>query len=166
MTNYLKRHLKAVVAVSLGLAVVGGGTAAAAAAASANRPTLEAATAPASSVSGAGKGLHGPLGRLARRAVHGELTVHTKDGYQTVTFDRGAVTSANGTSITIRRPDGVSVTEALTPTTRYRGISGASAITTGKQAIVVSHDGTALLVAQRRVSTGSSGSSTPANPGS
>lgn len=169
MKNLLKRHTAIVVAVCLGVAVVGGGAAAAAAASSAARPTLDltAATSAASGSTGStvGKAGHagrlGKLARLARRAVHGDVLVKTKNGYQTVTFDRGKVTAASATSVSIQRPDGMSVTETLTSSTRYEGISGASALTTGRGAVLVSRSGTALAVAQRPVSAGTSGSTSP-----
>ncbi len=167
MKNFLKRHTGAVVAVALGLAVIGGGTAAAAASSSAARPTLDLTAATATTPNGAtgatGQATRaarlGRLARLARRAVHGDVLVKTKNGYQTVTFDRGKVTSANASSITVNRPDGVSVTETLTPSTRYFGISGANAIISGKGAVVISQNGTAIAVAQRPESAGTSGSS-------
>jgi hypothetical protein len=43
----------------------------------------------------------GGLRRLALRAVHGDVVVHTKTGFSTVTFDRGKVDSVNGQRLTI-----------------------------------------------------------------
>jgi hypothetical protein len=166
MKSFLKRHVGAVVAATLGLAVIGGGAAAAATATGASRPAVDLAAATAATPgpstspnSGRHAGHAGRLARLARRAVHGDVIVKTKNGYETVTFDRGTVSAASASSITIQRPDGVSVTEGLSPTTRYKGISGAIAVATGRPAIVISHDGTALAVAQRPLPTGSSPSS-------
>jgi hypothetical protein len=96
-------------------------------------------------------GGHGHPGlALLRRADHGTVEVKNKDGsWVTVTFDRGTVTAASASSITLQRPDGQSVTIALTADTRYRGISSADQIATGKAAIVASDsNGNALLVAQ------------------
>jgi hypothetical protein len=38
---------------------------------------------------------------VARRAVHGDLVVATKNGFVTVTFDRGSVSSVSGQQLTI-----------------------------------------------------------------
>jgi hypothetical protein len=149
------------------------GAAAAAATSSAARPTIDltAATSAASGSSttlgkAAGAGRLAKLARLARRAVHGDLLVKTKNGYQTVTFDRGKVTAASATSVSVQRPDGVSVTEKLTSSTKYLGISSSSAIVSGKGAILISRNGTALAVAQRPVSAGTSSSSGATAPNS
>ena len=166
MKNFLKQHAGVLVAVALGLAVIGGGAAAAAASSGAARPTLDLTAATSTTPNGAttatGNTIRaarlGRLARLARRAVHGDLKVKTKNGYQTVTFDRGKVGTASASSITVNRPDGVSVTETLTPSTKYFGISGANAIISGKGAVVISQNGTALAVAQRPDSAGTSGS--------
>jgi hypothetical protein len=85
---------------------------------------------------------------ILRHADHGDLSVRTKDGFRTVTFDRGKVTAASDTSITVMRPDGVSVTKTIDASTKFKGISSASDIKTGKGAIVVSDGDTALAVAQ------------------
>lgn len=84
------------------------------------------------------------------RGVHGEMVVKAKDGtFQTVEFDRGKVAEATTmSSIVLDRPDGQSVTLALTDTTRYRGIDGAAAIRKGRPAQVISKDGKALVVKQ------------------
>lgn len=43
----------------------------------------------------------GSLHRLIRRTVHGDLVVATKQGFVTVTFDRGKVASVSGQQLTI-----------------------------------------------------------------
>ncbi|MGO9955887.1 MAG: hypothetical protein ACLP50_07865, partial [Solirubrobacteraceae bacterium] len=43
----------------------------------------------------------GALRRFAVRAVHGTAVVHTRQGFVTVTFDRGKVDSVNGQQLTI-----------------------------------------------------------------
>jgi len=92
---------------------------------------------------------------LLRRAVHGDVIVKDKAGqFVTVTFDRGKVTSHSDSSITVERPDGPSVTLHLDGSTRYRGITSATDIQDGKGAIVVSKDGTAIVVAQRQRGAG------------
>ncbi|MGH9151130.1 MAG: hypothetical protein ACRD03_01715, partial [Acidimicrobiales bacterium] len=88
-----------------------------------------------------------PLGR----AVHGTVTVPDGEGgWREVTFDRGTVDEAtDGSRIVLDRPDGPTVTVALTPDTEYHGIADAAAIVAGRPALVVSRDGAALHVAQR-----------------
>lgn len=39
--------------------------------------------------------------KLLRRAVHAELTVPTKDGFKTVTIDRGTLTAVDGNRLSI-----------------------------------------------------------------
>lgn len=92
----------------------------------------------------------GTLGELGR-AVHGTVIVPGEgDTWQTVTFDRGKVNQAtDGSKIVLDRPDGVSVTIALTADTKYHGIASAAAIQDGKPAMVVSKDGKATQVVRR-----------------
>lgn len=40
-------------------------------------------------------------GKLIKRAVHADLTVATKDGFKTVTIDRGTLTAVSGNQLTI-----------------------------------------------------------------
>jgi hypothetical protein len=40
-------------------------------------------------------------GRFLRRAVHGELVVHTPSGFATATFDRGTVDAVSGAQLTL-----------------------------------------------------------------
>ncbi len=47
-----------------------------------------------------GQHRHG-LMRLARREVHGQFVVHTRDGFKTVTVDRGTVDSVSGDTLTM-----------------------------------------------------------------
>lgn len=86
------------------------------------------------------------LRALLRRAEHAELIVRGKGGsWVTIVADRGTVTAIGATSIEISRPDGVSVTAALTSSTRFpRG--GRQAIAVGDHVVVVQVDGTARLV--------------------
>lgn len=43
----------------------------------------------------------GAVRRFARRSVHGDLIVHTKQGFVTVSFDRGRIESIAGQQLTI-----------------------------------------------------------------
>lgn len=87
---------------------------------------------------------------LGRRAVHGDLIVRGQDGqFTNVTFDRGEVTAVSGSSITVKRPDGVQVTKQINGDTRFRGVDDAGEVVTGKPAMVVSKGDVATVVAQR-----------------
>jgi hypothetical protein len=56
---------------------------------------------------------------LARRALHGELTLQTKDGVRTVVVARGQVTALAGDSITVKSSDGVTTTFKINGDTRF-----------------------------------------------
>jgi hypothetical protein len=89
-------------------------------------------------------------GPLVRRTVHGDLIVRGKGGaFVSVTYDRGKVTAASTTSISLQRPDGVRVTITINGDTTFRGIHDASALKVGQPAEVLSYSGTAHTVAQR-----------------
>jgi hypothetical protein len=74
----------------------------------------------------AGKAGSGVLGRgagwrhgLARRALHGELTLQTANGTRTVVVARGQVTALSGDAITVKSADGVSTSFKLNGDTRF-----------------------------------------------
>lgn len=148
-----RRHVgaTAVGAVAV-LALAGGGSAAYAASSGPSAPPSPAPKPPA-------HGHHHSRG-LAERSDHATVEVKAKGQWVTYTIDRGKVASVSAASITLARPDGQSVTISLTPTTKYHGVSGASAIQTGKGARVVSQNGSAVGVSQRGAKT------PPATPGS
>jgi hypothetical protein len=56
---------------------------------------------------------------LARRALHGELTLQTPDGVKTVVVARGEVTALAGDSITVKSSDGVSTSFRINGDTRF-----------------------------------------------
>ena len=131
-------------AVLVGTLVLAGGAYAYAA----DNPSTPSTTAPgASSAAANHPGRH--LRRPLHRAVHGDLVVRTKTGFENVTVDRGKVTAASASSVTIERPDGVSVTKAVTADTKFRGVDSADQLVHDKGAIVVSKGDTAVLVGQR-----------------
>lgn len=67
-----------------------------------------------------GAGLAGHWGgRLGRRALHGEVTLQTRDGVKTVVFARGKVTAVSDSSITITSSDNVATTFALNADTSF-----------------------------------------------
>jgi hypothetical protein len=63
---------------------------------------------------GAGLG-HG----LGRRALHGEVTLQTRDGVRTVVLARGKVTALSGDSITLTSSDDVATTFRIDGDTRF-----------------------------------------------
>ena len=113
-------------------------------------PSTSAAT---SQQAPASQGKAGRAGVL-RRVVHGDLIVRGKNGFQNVTYDRGTEDGVSDNALTITRPDGKKVTVKLTADTRYRGVKDASQLQTGKQTLVVSKDGNALMVGQRSAPNG------------
>ena len=72
-----------------------------------------------------------------------------KDGFQNVTYDRGKEDGVSGDTLTITRPDGKKVSVKLTSDTKFKGVKDASQLQAGKPTLVVSKDGTALIVGQR-----------------
>ncbi len=92
----------------------------------------------------------GPVRRALGRAVHGDVVVRQPGGgYATVTFDRGQVTSASGSQITLKRPDGPSVQLTINADTKFRGIASAAAIRLNEPAVVISKGKVATMVVQR-----------------
>ena len=130
---------KTLVSALIALSVVGG-------AAVASAQEDPAPTAP--TAESADSRAHHP--RLRHRTVHGDLTVRTKDGFKEVTVDRGRLTSIDGSTLTVTRPDGPVVTFTVDDQTRFRGVDSAAELQTGKPVFVVSADGVAKSVAQRK----------------
>jgi hypothetical protein len=81
--------------------------------------------------------------QVLRRAVSGQIELATKNGFVTVDFNRGAVTSISSSSITVLRADGQHVTDAVTAKTH---MPKAGTPTDGRQVVVVSENGNALYV--------------------
>jgi hypothetical protein len=74
----------------------------------------------------ADKARAGVLGRgagwrhgLARRALHGELTLQTREGVKTVVVARGEVTDLADDSIAVKSSDGVSTSFRINDDTRF-----------------------------------------------
>jgi hypothetical protein len=85
---------------------------------------------------------------ILRRVVHGDLVVRGKDGFQNVTYDRGKEDGVSGDTLTITRPDDKKVSVKLTSDTKYRGVKDASELKAGRETLVLSKDGKALVVGQ------------------
>jgi hypothetical protein len=111
-------------------------------------PASHVASNTPSSSTGSGANANGVLRKakvrqLLRHAVHGDLELATKNGFVTIEFDRGAVTSISTSSISVLRADSQTVTDAITGTTHMpkRGVP-----TQGQQVVVISKGGDALYI--------------------
>jgi hypothetical protein len=106
---------------------------------------------PSAGRSGAAKCHDGALvhhhGLLARTDF-ATVEVFRHGHWQNLVLDRGDVTAVSTSRITIKRPDGVTVTIALAPATKYHGVGSARDLMTNRPATVVSADGSALRVSQ------------------
>jgi hypothetical protein len=91
-----------------------------------------------------------PARHLLRGAVHGELLVREPGTgtTRTVVFDRGELSSVSESSLRLERPDGVSVTVAVTAATTFGG-TPREQLQPGAQLVVVSSGGTAERVLAR-----------------
>lgn len=144
---------KAVIAaVGVAAALGAGGTAyAATGSASPGTPAAVTAAGPAPASPHARPAAHRARG-LLRRADHASVELRVKRQWVTFDLDRGKVTSISSSSITVQRPDGTSVTEAIGPITRYAGVSTWSSVRAGRPASVISEAGTARRIRQRPAS--------------
>ena len=147
----LKRNLAILV---LAVALVGGG-AVAWAQTSDSSPSAPTASTSAGGQNGQGqqgvpRARHPRAAAILGRVVHGDLIVKGQDGkFENVTYDRGTLDGVSGDTLTLTRPDGKKVSVKLTSDTKFRGVSSASELKTGKHTLVTSRDGKALTVAQR-----------------
>jgi len=93
---------------------------------------------------------------LARHTVHATLNVHTAHDYKTLDIDRGRLTSDSSSSISIVRPDGPTVSAAITTSTRFPGLPE-SELAKGDRVVLVQTSGKAIVVWARlpKSSTGS-----------
>ncbi len=111
---------------------------------------------------------------ILRRADHGVVEIKVTGAatgtaagtatWQTVTFDRGKVSTVTAGQITLARPDGTSVTLTINAGTKYKGVTSWQQVTTAKGAIVVSENGTATTIAQRVAPAPGSTAGTTAPP--
>jgi hypothetical protein len=82
--------------------------------------------------------------KLAAGAVHGQVTVDTKNGVQTIDFQRGTVSGATSTAFTVTDSTGTTENWAVTSTTKVRAHKGDTAasaqITDGETVVVIGLD--------------------------
>jgi hypothetical protein len=103
-------------------------------------------SAPAKAAGRAGGLKAGLSAGLLKGAVHGDLLILGDGGQtRTVTFDRGKVSAISGGTITVERPDGVSVAKTLTDQTVFNG-TPRDKLQAGMGVIVVSSGETAERV--------------------
>jgi hypothetical protein len=103
----------------------------------------------------AAKAGHKGLAALARRSVSAQLVVHTKQGFQTVTLDRGVVDSVSGQQLTLTEGTPKATYKAVTltiPSTARvrddRQKSTLSAVTPGQRVLVVQAPKRTLVIAR------------------
>ncbi len=83
------------------------------------------------------------LHRLAERALHGQFTVERKGSPVVIDAQRGDVTAASPTSITVRSKDGFTTSYTLTAQTKVRSggkPASVTALASGKHVAVVGTD--------------------------
>lgn len=133
----MRRRIAAAVIVAAGLATAG--------IAYAESQPADPSVGPSPHAAARAGGRPGGPGVL-KGAIHGDLLVRGEDGAtRTVTFDRGKITAVSATSITVERPDGVSVSKNLTDQTVFNG-TPKDKLQAGMGAIVVSAGDTAERV--------------------
>jgi hypothetical protein len=113
--------------------------------------TADAAT-PSHAPSSTGAHKHHHRG-LLDRSDQATVEVKNHGSWVTLNIDRGKVTLVSSSSITLALADGQSVTEAISSTTEFKGVTSAGEIVVGKSARVVSDDGTARRIRQRVTSS-------------
>ena len=94
---FVKRHARTL-AVAVGCLGVGAGASVIASAGASTTSSSTAATPAAKTAALTARGLRGEI----RRAVQGQFVIHTKTGFETVSFERGFVQSVSGDSLTLR----------------------------------------------------------------
>jgi len=136
--SFLRRHTRIAV-VALSCVALGAGASAIASAGAATGTTAKAAHA-----HGRHHGLDGRGMRWARRAVHAQLVVPTKQGFVNVTVDRGTVDSVSGSQLTLtegtRRQTYKTVTLSISSAAKVRGnrqTASLSSLRKGQRVIVV-----------------------------
>lgn len=106
-------------------------------------------------------GRAGKARSLLNRSDHITFEVKVRGHWVTYDLDRGTVSSISATSITLARPDGQSVTEAINPSTHFVGVRSESSVVVDKKAAVVSLNGVAVSIRQAPAAGTSSSFSNP-----
>ena len=112
--------------------------------------TTVAAVSPAAKAHAKGHVKHHRRHSLLRRSIHTTVEVRYHHGWRTLEFDRGTITSVSGTpstggTLTLVRPDGVTVQTKLAPSTHFRGTAPAN-LAKGERVHIKETGGTALYV--------------------
>lgn len=148
----MNRGTKYVAGGLLTLALAGGGAGAAAAATGAASASGSPAVALTSATSTAHhhhahcrRPLQRRLRELLRHSVHADFVVRHKGAWITVSVDRGKLNQASSSSISLTRPDGVTVSAKVTSSTKFFGIPE-SQLKKGDRVIVAQTGGNALDV--------------------
>jgi hypothetical protein len=119
---------------------------------SAARTASVAAVAGTTGAAGATGASTGRRGGMLRDVLHGELTVKATEGTRVVDVQRGKVTAASATSLTVASSDGFSATYAVSSSTVVRKLRQPVPVGTlavGDEVLLRSSDGTATLVRAR-----------------
>jgi hypothetical protein len=91
---------------------------------------------------------------LLNRADKATVELKVKGAWVTYDVDRGKVTAVSPTSITLALADGTSVTDTISATTKFDGVSSAAGVTVGRIARVISTTtGAAVRVTQKAAAT-------------
>jgi hypothetical protein len=101
--NFARKHYKLLV-VAAACTAIGAGASAIATAGAAGSAATTTGTTATTGGSGQAHGARGVVSAraIARRAVHADAVVATKNGFETVTLDRGFVQSVSGQQLTIK----------------------------------------------------------------
>jgi hypothetical protein len=140
--------------VLVGAVAVTGGSVAAYGLSGAGSTTATAGSTPAAVVASTSStsprtAKHAHPRALLARSDHATIELRRHGRWVTVELDRGKVTAVSPTSISLLRPDGVTVTLRVDAATKVHGVASESAIAVGRRAGVISENGTALRINQR-----------------
>ena len=147
---YLRRHARIALVAVICLALGAGASAIASAGAANHTPRAGA------HLGQYRFGLRGRGPRLARRAVHAELVVPTKQGFATITIDRGTVDSVSGDQLTLTEGTPTQTYKTVTLTIPAGALvrsdrqpSSLASLTKGQRVLVVNAPKRTLVIAHR-----------------
>jgi hypothetical protein len=148
--SLLRRHSR-IALVAISCIALGAGASAIASAGAATGATTGTSAPSAHQHAGRGKGLR----QLARRAVHADLVVATKQGFVTVTIDRGKVDSVSGQQLTIaegtKKQTYKTVTLTIPSTAKVRDdrhAASLSSLSSGQRVLVIAAPKRTLVIAR------------------